>query len=215
MLHLIAPAGFIDHLNMWRQYLISRNSFEFRPRVGGVVLDCGVCIGDVTVIFAGLVGPEGQVHAFDPIPLHNKFCALQSKLNPTLSKALIFNQMAVGKEVKKENRGTTSDGDAIAPGGLQIDNFDMTSLDGYVSSDNLAQVDFIKMDIEGAEQEALLGAENLIREFKPKLAISIYHRPDDFWSVPLQIKKINPNYKFAFGHHSPLKWESVIYAYQP
>ena len=215
MLYVITPAGFIDFLNMWRQYLISRGSFEFRPRVGGVVFDCGACIGDISVIFAGLVGPKGQVHAFDPIPLHIKFCALQSKLNPTLSKALIFNQMAVGKEVQKVNTGARSDSDAIAPGGLPIDNFNMTSLDGYVSSHNLDQVDFIKMDIEGAERQALLGAENVIREFKPKLAISTYHHPDDFWSLPLQIKKINPSYKFAFGHHSPVSWESVIYAYEP
>jgi hypothetical protein len=123
--------------------------------------------------------------------------------------------LAVGKEVQKVNTGVTSDSDAIAPGGLNIDNFDMTSLDCYVNSNNLRQVDFIKMDIEGAEQEALSGAENVIREFKPRLSISTYHGPDDFWSLPLQIKKINQGYKFAFGHHSPMRWESVIYAYEP
>ncbi len=215
MLNVVAAAGFIELLNIWKQYLISRSTVEFRPNGGDVVFDCGTCIGDMAIIFAGLVGPEGQVHGFDPIPLHNKVCALQKKLNPALAKALIFNPLAVGKDIQKVSAGATSDTTEIAPGGLQIDSFNMTNLDGYVDDHNLNRVDFIKMDIEGAERDALVGAENVIRSFKPKLAISTYHRADDFWSLPLQIKKINPSYKFAFGHHSPLNWESVIYAFEP
>ena len=90
---------------------------------------------------------------------------------------------------------------------------DSTSLDNYVSSNSITKVDFIKMDIEGAETDAIIGAKKILKKYKPKLAISIYHKPDDFWSIPLLIKDINTDYKFMFAHHSPIQWESVIYAY--
>ena len=68
------------------------------------------------------------------------------------------------------------------------------------------------MDIEGAEMSAINGASGIIQEFKPRLTISAYHKPDDFWEIPIKLKELNPNYKLCFGHHSPLEWESVFYA---
>jgi hypothetical protein len=68
------------------------------------------------------------------------------------------------------------------------------------------------MDIEGSEVAALQGASMIVRDFKPRLAISAYHRPDDLWTIPEIIRKTNPKYKIFFGHHSPMQWESVYYA---
>jgi FkbM family methyltransferase len=213
-LNVVAAKGFDGCVNQWRQYFISREMFAIRPRPAEVVFDCGACIGDIAVIFAGLVGPSGQVHVFDPIPLHNRFCALQAQLNPALSGIFNIHQTAVGSGVKKVSSGHKLDSGKIAPGGLQVDTFDITDLDSFTADKRLERVDFIKMDIEGAERDALSGAEGIIREFGPTLAISTYHRPEDFWSLPLLIKKIKPDYKLAFGHHSPMRWESVIYAYK-
>ena len=65
-----------------------------------------------------------------------------------------------------------------------------------VALDDLVdEATFIKMDIEGAELKALMGARNIIQKNKPKLAISIYHNIDDLWMVPLLIHSINPAYK--------------------
>jgi Trk K+ transport system NAD-binding subunit len=60
----------------------------------------------------------------------------------------------------------------------------------------LEKVDFIKMDIEGAEVDALIGAEETISQFKPKLAICTYHRPTDPIEIRRILLKYNPNYKF-------------------
>ena len=57
-----------------------------------------------------------------------------------------------------------------------------------------ASPNYIKMDIEGAEKEALLGAKNLLQETSPVLAISLYHKPKDLWELPLLINEINSNY---------------------
>ena len=71
---------------------------------------------------------------------------------------------------------------------------------------------YIKMDIEGAEPQALEGAYNLLNKFPPKLAISAYHEPNHLWQLIEQIHSINPDYKFWFTHHSQHLFESVIYA---
>lgn len=71
---------------------------------------------------------------------------------------------------------------------------------------------FIKMDIEGCEYEALLGAREMIRNNKPKLAISAYHKKDDIWKLPWLIHSINPEYKFYLRHYSFSTNETVLYA---
>lgn len=73
-------------------------------------------------------------------------------------------------------------------------------------------VTFLKMDIEGAEKEALIGAERIIREQKPKLAISIYHKKEDIWEIPQLLMKWNPNYRFYLRHYSLRFAETVLYA---
>ncbi|MGB9878164.1 MAG: FkbM family methyltransferase, partial [bacterium] len=69
-------------------------------------------------------------------------------------------------------------------------------IDTIVEELGLGRVDFIKMDIEGAEVDALLGAERTITQFKPKLAICTYHRPTDPMEIRQILLKYNPNYKF-------------------
>lgn len=62
-------------------------------------------------------------------------------------------------------------------------------------------VTFLKMDIEGAEQDALLGCSRIIREQQPKLAICTYHGYDDIWQVPTLIDNIRPDYHFYMRHY--------------
>lgn len=75
------------------------------------------------------------------------------------------------------------------------------------------KVDFIKMDIEGAEYKALIGAVDTIINFKPTLMISVYHKQDDFVTLPLLIKSLNPNYKLYMRHYRKSSvQETVLYA---
>lgn len=70
----------------------------------------------------------------------------------------------------------------------------------------------IKMDIEGAEIDALNGAKRIINKFKPKLTICVYHNPADLWEIPLLMKKLNPKYKLYLRHYSDELCETVCYA---
>ncbi len=73
-------------------------------------------------------------------------------------------------------------------------------------------VTFIKMDIEGAEMRALQGARRTIAEYRPKLAISLYHRQDDIWEMPLWIHELVPEYKLYIRHHKATPNDTVLYA---
>lgn len=75
------------------------------------------------------------------------------------------------------------------------------------------RADIIKMDVEGAENEAVNGALKTIEAYRPKLMISLYHRNCDIFSLPLKIKRINPDYRL-FMRHQPYipAWETNLYA---
>lgn len=74
------------------------------------------------------------------------------------------------------------------------------------------KVTFIKMDIEGAELAALRGAEKIIREQRPRLAICVYHKPEDIWEIPSLILSCNPDYRLYLRHYSITETETVLYA---
>ncbi len=71
---------------------------------------------------------------------------------------------------------------------------------------------FIKMDVEGAELESLMGAQETIKKYKPKLAISIYHKPEDIINIPEYIMKCRDDYKFYIRHYTSCTYETILYA---
>jgi len=71
----------------------------------------------------------------------------------------------------------------------------------------------IKMDVEGAELEALKGAYNTIKNYKPRLAICVYHKPSDIIDIPGFILQINDGYKLYLRHHrADIADDTVLYA---
>ena len=87
----------------------------------------------------------------------------------------------------------------------------VTSIDQYFS-DKKQIPTIIKMDIEGSELEALKGAQETIRKHKPKLAICIYHKPEDLYEIPAFIKACRDDYKFYIRHYTDTFAELVLYA---
>ena len=71
---------------------------------------------------------------------------------------------------------------------------------------------FINMDIEGAELEALKGAEQVIRRYTPDLAICIYHVMDHLWQIPDFLNRLNVGYKFYMRNYTGYISETVVYA---
>jgi FkbM family methyltransferase len=71
---------------------------------------------------------------------------------------------------------------------------------------------YITMDVEGAEMKALLGAERLIAESRPDLAICVYHSPNHIWDVPLYLKRVQSGYTFYLRNYTSFASETVLYA---
>lgn len=86
------------------------------------------------------------------------------------------------------------------------------TIDAFIEQNRIEHVDFIKMDIEGAELAALRGAEATIRRHKPKLAISLYHSPPDFWRIPAYLQTLGCRYEYHLAHYTIHAEETVLFA---
>lgn len=91
----------------------------------------------------------------------------------------------------------------------QEETIDSVSIDEFIKG---RRITYIKMDIEGAEAEALRGAARVIREQKPKLAVSVYHKERDIWEIPALILSCCPEYKLYLRHYSFSWYDTVLYA---
>jgi hypothetical protein len=98
------------------------------------------------------------------------------------------------------------DASCVPEGGIRV---------GVVGIDEVVKeepVTFIKLNIEGAESEALAGARQTILKFRPKLAIAAYHRPDHLWSLAGILADMRCNYRFYLRQHDIGIVETVLYA---
>ena len=85
------------------------------------------------------------------------------------------------------------------------------AVDSIVNGNRPATI--IKMDVEGFEREAIWGASNIISHNAPKLMISLYHRNEDIFELPLLILMLNPQYKLYIRHQLYIPaWETNLYA---
>lgn len=85
----------------------------------------------------------------------------------------------------------------------------INSLDNIIENN---RVDFIKLDIEGSELEALHGAEQVICNSTPIMTICIYHKPQDLYEIVQYINSINNGYKYYIRHHNnECRYETVLY----
>jgi len=85
----------------------------------------------------------------------------------------------------------------------------VVALDDYIYDEKPT---FIKMDIEGAELEALIGARKTIQTYKPKLAVCLYHRPQDLFEIPLYLKSLEESYRLYIRQYANSRYETVCYA---
>ena len=71
---------------------------------------------------------------------------------------------------------------------------------------------FIKLDVEGAEYEALVGAKQTIQKYHPRMAISIYHKPEDIFTLPALVLSYSADYRFYLRHYQLSRYETILYA---
>lgn len=180
-----------------------------------VVLDIGGCWGDTALYFAHKVGSKGKVYSFEFIPGNIEIHNTNTELNPHLNKQIelvkhpVTNQS--GQLVYYKDAGPGSRV-SMHPFTDQTGTTTTITIDDYIESNQIDKVDFIKMDIEGAEPLALQGAINTIKKYRPKLAIAIYHSMNDFVEIPRWIDDLGLGYQLFLGHYTIHAEETVIFA---
>ncbi|PMP70800.1 MAG: hypothetical protein C0176_00285 [Mesoaciditoga sp.] len=178
------------------------------PSNGDIVLDVGVYVGDTSFWFRKYVGENGKVYAFEPSSYNFKI--LEENVKQNKVKNIFPRKMALSdKETILSLKGTGVGGALSLTGDEKVK---VTTIDKFVEDQKIDCVDFIKMDIEGAELGALKGGENTIKKFKPKLAICVYHKGEDLITIPEYIKSLNKDYKFYLRHNTEGWGETVLYA---
>lgn len=183
---------------------------------GDVVMDLGACYGDTALYFAEKQGVnQGKVYSFEFTPNNITVFNANVALNPRL-----MNQIQLVPHPVSNKSGEKIYFNDLGPGSRMAftpfkgytEETTTISIDDFVKNNKITKVDFIKMDIEGAELLALEGAVETIKKFKPKLAIAIYHSWDDFVDIPAWIANLNLGYKLYLGHYTIHTDETMIFA---
>lgn len=165
-------------------------------------VDCGAYIGDTVRVFKKLTKNNyNKIVAFEP-DHKNVEILRKSNRNIVIVAAAVFSKDTV-------LHFKMGDGDASkvsATGDMKVN---AKAIDSVIEC---GDADFIKMDIEGSEFDALLGAKNTIFANKPILAICIYHSDEDMLRILELIGSWNLNYKFYIRHHGQKTRDTVLYA---
>lgn len=184
-------------------------------REGDVVIDAGACWGDTALTFALRAGSGGRVYSCEFLPDNLRIFHANLDLNPALRDRIEIVPHAVWRtsdeRLRFEQRGP---GTKVQTGNAPPDPVRCQSIaiDDLVRERGIPRVSFIKMDIEGAEMAAIEGAAGTIRRFRPRLAISVYHRFTDLTEIPAALHALVPEYEFTLGHYSMHLEETVLYA---
>ncbi len=164
-----------------------------------VFLDCGSLDFYTSTDFISRCDSVKKIYAFEPIA--------SDELKEHIGKYPGLDIQLVEAAVWHEERHIEFNGQTVGrPGSL----VKTVRIDDVIDPNE--KVTFIKMDIEGAEQNALKGAARTIARHKPKLALSIYHKPDDMVEIPLFIKSLVPEYKLYVRQYSGTWYETILYA---
>ena len=185
---------------------------------GDFVLDAGSCWGDTALYFATKVGSIGKVFSFEFLERNLIIFNENLNLNQNLKHIIEITKHPIWKE---SNRTINYYEDGVC-GVVSLNRkkllsqkLSTISIDDFIKEKNLTKIDFIKMDIEGAEIAALLGAKETLMKFKPKLAISIYHKFEHYYKIPYFINSLNLNYKFYLDHFSLGPAETILFGVVP
>ncbi len=181
-------------------------------QAGEVFVDCGAYDGDTAKQVVARNRQFGQILAIEADPasfqrLNEWIGGLEADL---ASRIAAYNVAVGATRGERRFKATGTEGACVATDGDTV--VDCIPIDEQVRENPPT---FIKMDIEGAEMEALEGARDVIREHQPILSICAYHRQSDVWRIPLFIHSLREDYRFFLRPHDVDGWQLVCYAIPP
>jgi FkbM family methyltransferase len=176
-------------------------------------VDVGAYDGDTLRQFLALRGEDfHHVLALEPDPgSFRLLTAFHSTLPARLQSKIELRPLAAGRQSGHiqfaAGAGVLSSVSAL--GSMEVE---CVRLDDLLAR---SRPTYIKMDIEGAEPDAIQGCQRVLRENRPVLAVCVYHAQDHLWTIPLAIHRMAPDYQFFLRPHMPECWDTVCYAVPP
>ncbi len=180
----------------------------FEPVENEIVVDAGSFDGQTESEIRKWGGEKiKKIYAFESDPENCKKCRAYFRENGLEDIVQFVEKGTWDKQEAVWIKATGTSGSSVrGKGDVQAE---LTTIDSEVGSD---KVTFIKMDIEGAELNALKGAKQTIMKNKPRLAICIYHKQEDIYKIPEYLLSLVPEYRFWIRHYCSNQWETVLYA---
>ncbi len=175
-------------------------------RPGEVVVDGGAGFGETALVFAQQAGPGGHVVAVELDGDNRAVIERNLALNPGLAARITVAAGALWE--------TSGERIEYAPAGGMSSVLGTGSVASTLTVDDLGldRVDRLKLDVEGAEPQALRGAARTLARDRPRLAVAAYHRDDDLAVLPPLIHGLEPSYRFRLGHFTPGIAETILVA---
>ncbi len=176
---------------------------------GDIVVDVGAHVGTFTRL--ALDRGAAAVIAFEPDPL-NLACFRKNFVEEIASGQVRLVPKGAWSEERLltlwVGEGNSGESSVVLNRGGSAVEVPMTTLDIMIDTLRFDRVDFVKMDIEGAEREALRGAAELLRRHRPRLLLDSYHRPDDMVVLPAFLREIHSDYTPTCGRCEPMIGET-------
>ncbi|MBQ2622471.1 MAG: FkbM family methyltransferase [Thermoguttaceae bacterium] len=188
---------------------------KVRIKEGDYVVDGGACYGNTAIDFAYTVKENGKVYSFEFLPENLQIFNKNLELNSELASRIeiiphpLWSNSSLELYVIDNGPGTRVLSTPPEKYDLKVAS---KSIDDLVDEGVIKRVDFLKLDIEGAELECLKGSAKTIQRWKPQLAVCVYHKHEDFIQIPQYLHNLVPEYKFYMKHHSDCIFETVLYA---
>ena len=177
-----------------------------------IFVDCGAFDGDSIRAFFEYQGDSFcKIFAFEPDEQnYQKLRQYISTLPADVARRIYVYNAGVGdRRARMKFDSTGNTGASFSDlGDAEVDVVPLQE----IVHDNHASTVYVKFDVEGTEWQALKGTQELIERVVPVLAVSIYHRPDDLWQLPLYLKSLNPNYKLYLRTQGEDGMDVICYA---
>jgi len=176
-----------------------RKIYGTRISAGDIVLDAGANVGVFTR--TALAAGAAKVIAIEPAPENLECLRRNFAAEIADGRVVIYPKGIWDKEdvlrLSIDPASSARDSFVRPIENAQFIEAPLTTVDNLVAELGLPKVDFIKMDIEGAEQKAVMGAKNTIAKFRPRMALCIYHVQGDEKMVPELVHNIFADYKVS------------------
>ena len=198
-----------------KQYEYGKGESSIKSQPGDYVIDAGGCWGDTALYFAHEVGENGRVYSFEFMPSNMEVMRTNLNSNPRLTDRIetiehpLWSDSDTLMFCHDQGPGSQVSNQKVSQGDFQVSTL---SIDDFVRRYEVPRVDFIKMDVEGAELAALKGAMETIKTHRPRLAISVYHSLGDFVDIPSYLSSLGVGYRFYLDHSSISSEETVLFA---